>query len=119
MCAGVVPQQPPIRRAPAATSAGARAAKCSGDSGQTIAPSRSCGSPAFGRTAIGVFQDLNQAAAWCDRLVFMHGGRVAAAGPTAEVLTPETIEAVFGVQARVFFEPFSNALQVAFRSHDD
>jgi iron complex transport system ATP-binding protein len=72
-----------------------------------------------GHTAVGVFQDLNQAAAWCDRLVFMHGGRVAAAGPTAEVLTPETIRAVFGVQARVFFEPFSNALQVAFRSHDD
>jgi iron complex transport system ATP-binding protein len=73
---------------------------------------------AQGRTAIGVFQDLNQAAAWCDRLVFMQGGRVAAAGPTAEVLTPETVAAVFGVQARVFFEPFSHALQVAFRNRD-
>jgi hypothetical protein len=34
------------------------------------------------------------------------------------VLTPETIESVFGVRARVFFEPFSNSLQVAFRSQD-
>jgi iron complex transport system ATP-binding protein len=67
-----------------------------------------------GRTAVGVFQDLNQAAAWCDRLVFMRDGRVAAAGPTADVLTPETIASVFGVRARVFFEPFSNSLQVAF-----
>jgi len=71
---------------------------------------------AQGRTAIGVFQDLNQAAAWCDHLVFMQAGRVAAAGPTGDVLTPETIQAVFGVAARVFFEPFSNALQVAFRN---
>jgi iron complex transport system ATP-binding protein len=68
-----------------------------------------------GRTVIGVFQDLNQAAAWCDRLVFMRAGRVAAAGPTAEVLTPGIIRDVFGVAARVFHEPFSDALQVAFK----
>jgi iron complex transport system ATP-binding protein len=68
------------------------------------------------RTAIGVFQDLNQAAAWCDRLVFMRAGRVAAEGPTADVLTPDTIRSVFGVSARVFHEPFSNAMQVAFRN---
>lgn len=69
-----------------------------------------------GRTVVGVFQDLNQAAAWCDRLVFMRAGRVAAAGPTAEVLTPGIIREVFGVAARVFHEPFSGALHVAFKS---
>ena len=60
----------------------------------------------LGRTAIGVFQDLNQAAAWCDRLVFMRDGRVAAAGPTADVLTPETIASVFGVRGPGVFRAF-------------
>jgi iron complex transport system ATP-binding protein len=59
---------------------------------------------------------MEEAEYLCDRLVFMRGGRVAAEGPTADVLTPDTIRSVFGVSARVFHEPFSNAMQVAFRN---
>ena len=35
--------------------------------------------------------DLNLAAAICRELVLMRGGRVIAAGPTEEVLTPEHV----------------------------
>ena len=35
--------------------------------------------------------DLNLAAALCRRLMLLRGGRVLAAGPTDEVLTPNTV----------------------------
>ncbi len=45
--------------------------------------------------------DLNIAAALCTRLVLMRGGRVLAAGPTREVLTPANIRALYGVEAEI------------------
>jgi len=68
-----------------------------------------------GKTVVGVFQDINQAAAWCDHLIFMSGGKIAAHGKAREVLTPGTIRAVFGVDAKVFHDDYSNALQVVFK----
>lgn len=68
------------------------------------------------KTVVAVFQDINLAAQVCDRLVFMHSGRVAASGGIDRVLTPDTIRAVFGVEARVYDEAFSGRKQVAFRS---
>lgn len=68
-----------------------------------------------GRTVVAVFQDVNLAAACCDRLIVLCGGRVAACGPTAAVLTPETLAAVFGVESRVYRDDFTGALQVVFR----
>jgi iron complex transport system ATP-binding protein len=68
-----------------------------------------------GRTVLAVFQDINLAAAFCDRLVFMSAGAVAAAGPTAEVLKPETLRAVFGVESKVYHDDYAGALRVVFR----
>ncbi|MGE0703520.1 MAG: ABC transporter ATP-binding protein [Vicinamibacterales bacterium] len=45
--------------------------------------------------------DLNFAAALCRRLVLLRGGRVLAAGPTPEVLTPEAVRALYDVDADV------------------
>jgi iron complex transport system ATP-binding protein len=45
--------------------------------------------------------DLNIAAALCSRLVLMRQGRVLAAGPTADVLTPTHIRMLYGVEAEV------------------
>lgn len=45
--------------------------------------------------------DLNIAAALCTRLVLMREGRVLAAGPTREVLTPAHIRALYGVEAEI------------------
>ncbi|OWY27354.1 ABC transporter ATP-binding protein [Herbaspirillum robiniae] len=45
--------------------------------------------------------DLALAARFADRLVMLAGGRIHAAGPWREVLTPANILAVYGVHARV------------------
>ena len=41
--------------------------------------------------------DLTLAARFCDRLVALDGGRVAAIGSAAQVLTREGLKAVFGL----------------------
>ena len=45
--------------------------------------------------------DLNLAASICHELVMMRGGRVVAAGPTNDVLTPENLRALYDVDADV------------------
>lgn len=52
-------------------------------------------------TTLAALHDLNLAARYCDRLVMLSGGRVAALGSPAEVLTAERIGAVYDVRAEV------------------
>ncbi|GAA3390543.1 ABC transporter ATP-binding protein [Cryptosporangium minutisporangium] len=52
-------------------------------------------------TVVAALHGLDLAARFCDRLVLLDAGRVVAAGPPVEVLTPERIAAVFGVAADV------------------
>ena len=54
-----------------------------------------------GKTVVIVLHDINQASAHADRIVAMKGGRIVADGPPAAILTPETLEAVFGFSMRV------------------
>ncbi|MHB8149987.1 MAG: ABC transporter ATP-binding protein [Desulfobulbia bacterium] len=68
-----------------------------------------------GRTVIAVIHNLNLAAAYCDELIFMKKGKVAASGPTNTVLEPAMIKKVFGVESRVMFDEFSNTQQISFR----
>ncbi|OGQ99397.1 MAG: iron ABC transporter [Deltaproteobacteria bacterium RIFOXYD12_FULL_55_16] len=68
-----------------------------------------------GRTVVAVIHNLNLAAAYCDELICMQGGKVAACGPSDTVLTPELIQKVFGVESRVAFDEFSNSQQISFR----
>ncbi|MEV0105081.1 ABC transporter ATP-binding protein [Nocardia sp. NPDC050799] len=49
-------------------------------------------------TTLVVLHDLNLAARYCDALVLLRRGRVVAAGPVDQVLTPEIIEPVYGVR---------------------
>ena len=51
-------------------------------------------------TAVLVIHDLNLALRFCDRFLFLHGGRVLACGGV-EVVTPEHIRAVYGMDAAV------------------
>ncbi|SES93818.1 ABC transporter ATP-binding protein [Nonomuraea wenchangensis] len=53
----------------------------------------------LGIATLAVLHDLNQAAAFCDRLYVMNAGRVVAGGPPHEVLTPDLISEVYGVRA--------------------
>jgi iron complex transport system ATP-binding protein len=48
-----------------------------------------------GTTVLAVMHDLNLAALYCRRLLFLKAGRVFADGPTAEVFTRDVLEAVY------------------------
>jgi iron complex transport system ATP-binding protein len=58
-----------------------------------------------GRGVLAVLHDLNLAAAYADHLVLLSAGRVAAAGPPADVLRPETLESVFAIPMLVIPHP--------------
>jgi iron complex transport system ATP-binding protein len=45
--------------------------------------------------------DLNLAASICNELILMRDGRVIAAGPTNDVLTPQSVKALYDVEADV------------------
>jgi iron complex transport system ATP-binding protein len=68
-------------------------------------------------TVIAVMQDINLAAAYCDYLVFMYHGRIAAHGETSEVLNPDTMRSVFDIETRVYHESYSESLQVIFKKN--
>lgn len=68
-----------------------------------------------GKTVISVFQDINLAALYCDRLIFMKNGKVVAVGTASEVLKESVIEDVFEINAKIYFEDYSNSRQVAFK----
>ena len=70
------------------------------------------------RTVIAVFQDLNLASAYSQQVVMVKKGRVAAAGATAEVMTPDNLRAVFGIQANVAVDDFTGKLQVRYKRAD-
>ncbi|MFF5260536.1 ABC transporter ATP-binding protein [Actinomadura viridis] len=66
----------------------------------------------LGVTAIIALHDLDLAAAHCDRLFVLDGGRLAAAGPPAEVLTPALLADVYRVRAEVNENPHTGAPQI-------
>jgi iron complex transport system ATP-binding protein len=58
-----------------------------------------------GKTVLMVLHDLSLAARFSDHVVLLGDGRVRAAGPPAEVLTPALLREVFGLHAHVFPDP--------------
>ena len=60
-----------------------------------------------GTTIVMVLHDLNLAARYADHLIALHEGRLHAAGPPAEVLTPALVEDVFGMPSTVIVDPVS------------
>lgn len=50
------------------------------------------------KTVIAVMHDLNMAYLHSDRVIMMKNGRVAANGPTDEVMTPDSLYNVFGIR---------------------
>ncbi|MGD2186328.1 MAG: ABC transporter ATP-binding protein [Desulfobacterales bacterium] len=68
-----------------------------------------------GKTVIAVMQDMNLAAVYCDYLIFMAEGQIAAHGFTRDVLNPQTIEAVFNVESKIYAETDNDALHVIFK----
>ena len=66
-----------------------------------------------GLTAVAAIHDLNMAGRYCDRLVLLSEGRVLADGPPEAVLSPEVIEAAFGVKSAVYRDPVTGSLAIS------
>lgn len=58
-----------------------------------------------GRTVVVVLHDLNLACRYAHHLIAMRGGEVVANGTPGEVITAETVEAVFGLRCVVVDDP--------------
>ena len=55
-----------------------------------------------------VLHDLDVAARYADHLMAMVDGRLHAAGSPHDVLTVDTVRAVFGLDSRIIIDPTSN-----------
>ncbi len=72
-----------------------------------------------GMTVVVVLHDLNLASLYCDRLILLKHGRIFCEGPPAEVLTYETIEAVYETVVLVHQSPVTKKPHVLLVSLDD
>jgi iron complex transport system ATP-binding protein len=69
----------------------------------------------IGVTTLVVLHDLNLAAAACDRIGVLQNGHLVTTGAPADVLTPDLVHDVFGVQATVVPHPLTGAPQLLYR----
>jgi iron complex transport system ATP-binding protein len=60
-----------------------------------------------GLTVCWVLHDLNAAAAFSDRMVWLRDGRIVARGAPGELFTPELVRRTFDVEATIVTEPCS------------
>lgn len=58
-----------------------------------------------GRAVVVVLHDLSVAAAWADRVAVLDSGRLVACGGPAEVLTPDRVLEVYGIEVHVLPTP--------------
>ncbi|RKT57133.1 heme ABC transporter ATP-binding protein [Saccharothrix australiensis] len=72
----------------------------------------------LGVTVLTVLHDLNLAAAYCDRIHVLDGGRVVAGGKPADVLVPQVLRDVFHVEAHVVPHPTSGVPQLLFEHQE-
>ena len=68
----------------------------------------------LGVTVIAALHDLNLAASFCDHVLVLSEGRLAAAGAPADVLTPDVIRDVYHVEADVLEHPRTGRPVIAF-----
>lgn len=67
---------------------------------------------AEGRCIVAAIHDLNLAALFCDRLIFLKRGRIVADGPTRRVFTREVLESVYETKVTVFGHPVTGCPQM-------
>lgn len=63
-------------------------------------------------TIVAVLHDINLAARYCDRIALLNQGRLETIGTPGEVLTPEIIQSIYGVDVAVRRDPFTHAIYV-------
>ncbi|USG63889.1 heme ABC transporter ATP-binding protein [Brevibacillus ruminantium] len=67
-------------------------------------------------TVLAALHDLNIAAMYCDHLYVINEGRIAANGTPEEVLTPNLIHEVFGVETEIYVHPKTQKKHIVFFS---
>lgn len=65
-------------------------------------------------TTLSAIHDMNLASMYCDYLIVMKDGRIKNFGTVDEVINPEMLKEVFGVNAYVGVNPVNKKLQVSF-----
>jgi iron complex transport system ATP-binding protein len=60
-----------------------------------------------GRTIVMVLHDLNHACRYADYLIAMKAGQIFAAGKPQDVMTVETVQAVFNLQCQIYPDPIT------------
>ncbi|MGI6065392.1 MAG: ABC transporter ATP-binding protein [Bacillota bacterium] len=68
-------------------------------------------------TVLTAIHDLNIAALYCDRIYVLKNGRVFTSGTPEEVLTPEIISEVYGIEADVRRHPITKKTTITFLPH--
>ena len=58
-----------------------------------------------GAAVLVILHDLNLAARYCDRILLLEGGRPHVLGSPAQVMQPEPLKAVFGLDVLVQLHP--------------
>jgi iron complex transport system ATP-binding protein len=62
-----------------------------------------------GTTIVIVMHDLNLACRYADHLIAMRDGRISGQGPPGDVITSQTMQEVFGMNALIIPDPVSNS----------
>jgi iron complex transport system ATP-binding protein len=73
----------------------------------------------LGITTLVTLHDLNLAAAYCHRLYLLSNGRIVTAGAPVDVLTPDWVRAVYGVEAHCGVHPVTGQLHLVFARRDE
>lgn len=64
---------------------------------------------AAGKTIVMVLHDLANACRFADHLVAMRDGRIVAAGPPGEIITPALVRELYGIDCELFTDPNTGA----------
>lgn len=65
-----------------------------------------------GLTVVVVHHDLNLASLYCERLVLMHRGRIAATGKPKDLINAQTLIQVYGTKVRIVRHPDKDVPQI-------
>jgi iron complex transport system ATP-binding protein len=67
-----------------------------------------------GVTFLCAMHDLNLAALYCQRLIFLKQGRISVDGPTLETFTEENLSSIYETEVRITPHPETGAPQAMF-----
>ncbi|MGH6860079.1 MAG: ATP-binding cassette domain-containing protein [Phyllobacterium sp.] len=61
-----------------------------------------------GLGVVVVLHDVNMAARYCDEIIALHSGKLIARGTPDEIMTPESLAAIYGIDMEVIRHPSTN-----------